>query len=289
MKTRVISGIVGVIILFVIVFSGSFFISAAVFLLSLIGIYEFYNAVSNVGYKPVRIFGYISCLPILIVGLNTQNKYFTDYLAIIKSASYISLGLFLIIIFLFLIIIFNFEKFNIINISLTVFGMLYVPFLFSFVVLTRRMDHGFYYLWIIFIGAFATDTCAYFSGRFFGKKKILPVISPKKTLEGSIGGILGSMILTYAFGIFLNYKLGKGSADIIPHYHFILLGAINGIISQVGDWGASAIKRFARVKDYGHLMPGHGGVLDRFDSILFVAPAVYFYIRLIVFDYQLLK
>jgi phosphatidate cytidylyltransferase len=282
LKTRIISGIIGIIILFVIVFSGSFFVSASIFLLSLIGIFEFYNAVSNVGYKPVRVFGYLACLPIIVVGFKTSNRHFTDYLDIIKSANYISLALFLVIIFLFLIIIFYHEKFNIINISLTVFGMMYVPFLFSFVVLTRKLDNGFYYIWLIFIGAFATDISAYFAGKFFGKRKILPIISPKKTFEGSIGGILGSMVLTCAFGLFVNYQLEKEMVQTIPYYHFIVLGGVNGIVSQVGDWGASAIKRFSRIKDYGNLMPGHGGVLDRFDSILFVAPTVYFYLRLVV-------
>ncbi|HEY9062377.1 MAG TPA: phosphatidate cytidylyltransferase [Pseudobacteroides sp.] len=282
MKTRIISGIIGIALLFVVVFSGSFFVSASIFLLSLIGIYEFYNAVSNVGYKPIRLFGYLSCLPILIVGLKTSNRFFTDYLDIIKSANYVSLALFLVMVFLFLIIIFFHEKFNIINISLTVFGMLYVPFLFSFVVMTRKLDNGFYYIWLIFIGAFATDTFAYFSGKFFGKRKILPVISPKKTFEGFVGGILGSMVLTSAFGLFINYLFKKDMGETIPYHHFIILGGINGIVSQIGDWGASAIKRFSRVKDYGNLMPGHGGVLDRFDSILFVAPTVYLYIRMVL-------
>ncbi len=282
MKTRIISGIVGIIILFVIVFSGSFFLSLSVFLLSLIGIFEFYNAVSNVGYKPVRILGYIACLPAIVIGLKTENRVVTDYLDIIKSANYISLVLFLIIVFLFLVIIFFHEKYNIINIALTVFGMLYVPFLFAFVVLTRKLDNGFYYIWLIFIGAFATDIFAYFTGKFLGKRKILPIISPKKTIEGSIGGILGSMVLTFAFGLFINSQLEKNMSHAIPYYHLIVLGGINGIVSQVGDWGASAIKRFSRIKDYGNIMPGHGGVLDRFDSILFVAPTVYFYITVVL-------
>jgi phosphatidate cytidylyltransferase len=287
LKTRIISGIVGLILLGAVVFSGSVVLGIGIFILSLLGIFEFYNAISNVGYKPVKTVGYISCISILVLGLNSVSfssaNRFGDYIGLLKSTTYISLGLFVIMAVLVSYIIFKHEKYNIIDISLTVFGVFYVTFLFSFVVLTRNMDNGFYLLWFIFIGAFVTDTFAYFSGRFFGKKKILPDISPKKTLEGAIGGIIGCVLITYIYGIFINSVFADKGLPPIEAYHFIIMGIINGLISQVGDWAASAIKRFSKVKDYGKIMPGHGGVLDRFDSILFVAPAVYLYLTLIVF------
>lgn len=282
MKTRIVSGIVGLILLGVVVFSGNVALGVGVCVLSILGIFEFYNAVSNVGYKPIKSVGYVSCISILIISLNNANR-FGDYIGLLKSTTYISLGLFIIMAVLVSFIIFKHEKYNIIDISLTIFGVFYVTFLFSFVVLTRNMDNGFYYLWIIFIGAFATDSFAYFSGRFFGKKKLLPEISPKKTFEGSIGGIIGCVLFTYLYGIFINSVFAQKGIPEIESYHFIILGMISGLISQVGDWAASAIKRFSKVKDYGRIMPGHGGVLDRFDSILFVAPAVYLYLVLIVF------
>ncbi len=282
-KTRLISGFIGLLLLGIIVYSGKIALSIGVFIVSLIGVYEFYNAVSNVGYKPVRMIGYISCVPVILIGLNGGNESIRDYLVLIRSANYIFLALFLVVIALMCMIIFFSEKYNIIDISLTVFGALYVPFLFYFIVLTRNLDYGIYYLWLIFIGAFATDTFAYLSGKFFGKVKLLPVISPKKTIEGSVGGILGCMILTYIYGFFINFMLVRDGSAGIPFYHFIILGAVNGVISQVGDWAASAIKRFSKIKDYGALIPGHGGVLDRFDSILFVAPSVFLYLCLIVF------
>src|SRR5690606_7424280 len=115
---------------------------------------------------------------------------------------------------------------------------------------------------------------AYFTGMLFGKRKILPIVSPKKSLEGSIGGVVGCALVTVLFGlIFL-----KG----ISMHHLIIMGLISGTVSQVGDWAASAIKRYSGIKDYGALMPGHGGVLDRFDSILFVAPHIYIYITLVI-------
>jgi phosphatidate cytidylyltransferase len=104
--------------------------------------------------------------------------------------------------------------------------------------------------------------------------KIVPKISPKKTLEGCIGGVAGCIIAMTLFGYFFRNELN------VPLIHFAVLGLICGIISQLGDWSASAVKRAVGIKDYGNLMPGHGGVLDRVDSILFTAPAVYFYINI---------
>lgn len=130
---------------------------------------------------------------------------------------------------------------------------------------------------MILIGACATDIFAYFTGVAIGRTKILPAISPKKSLEGSIGGVLGCTAAMAVFGLF-ERRLSGG----MPFYHFIILGVICGVISQLGDWAASAVKRYAEIKDFGNIMPGHGGVLDRIDSMLFVAPMVYFYIIFVV-------
>jgi len=280
MKIRIISSIVGLILLAAVIFLGKLAITVAIFLLAVMGVYEFYKSASKAGYKPVSIIGYISCFSILFIGFNGNLKNMNFNLE--QSLSYFSLGLYAALVLLFAMIIFLHEKYNLLDISITLFGIIYVVFLFSFVVLTRNMENGAMYFWLILIGAWATDTAAYFTGYIWGKRKILPAISPKKTLEGSIGGILGCIIVTTIYGFFMNYYFLKNSiADIAP-YHFIILGTINGVISQVGDWGASAIKRFVKTKDYGWIMPGHGGVLDRFDSILFIAPVVYFYIDLII-------
>ena len=127
----------------------------------------------------------------------------------------------------------------------------------------------------VFIGSWATDTCAYFAGYFFGKHKLAPVISPKKTVEGSIGGILGTLILmlTYSY-------IGAEVCDVrVNAVNVIILSLICGGVSQLGDLCASVIKREQGIKDYGHIMPGHGGVMDRFDSVLFAAPVVYYFIE----------
>jgi phosphatidate cytidylyltransferase len=278
LKTRVITGFILFALLLIILFFGPVVFGISVFIFALVGIYEFYNAVSNVGYKPVRIVGYLSCLTILMVTFNNgalDNQFAGHYINLFKSISYFSAGLFVIFFILFLFIVFLHEKYNVNDIALTVFGIFYVMFLFSFLVLTRNLNNGIYYIWFVFIGAWGTDISAYFTGKLIGKRKILPAISPKKTVEGTIGGIVGCSILTAGYSILL-VRMGIISWDVSV-VSFILLGLINGIISQVGDWGASAIKRHSNIKDYGTIFPGHGGVLDRFDSILFVAPIVYFF------------
>lgn len=266
MKTRIVSALVGLILLAVVMIFSEQILPLAVFLLSLIGVYEYYHAISKAGYKPVKIIGYISCLVLLIIG-------YCDIL----NGKYLSFAIFIMLAILMSLVVFKNSIYNIVDISVTVFGVIYVVYLFSFILMTRNLENGGYYIWLIFIGAWSTDTFAYFTGVAFGKRKLIESISPKKTIEGSIGGIIGCVLVTVLFGLYLNRFLA-----VVPIYHFILIGILCGIISQVGDLSASAIKRFVNIKDYGNIMPGHGGVLDRVDSILFVAPVIYFYISIFI-------
>lgn len=277
MKTRIISGAVALALLAAVMLLGSKAIGLAIFGLALLGIYEFYGAAVKGGYNPVYALGYIACLPMLYPAVTGQSPFTLLSGSRLNLVEYISLIIFLLIVLVLCLMIFSNGKYNLIDISVTLFGILYVPFLLSFVTLTRNLEYGYLYIWLIFIGGWVTDTCAYFTGVTFGRTKILPKVSPKKSLEGSIGGVVGCSAAMTVFGVLLADILGG-----IPIYHFIILGILCGIISQVGDWAASAIKRFVNIKDYGKVMPGHGGVLDRVDSILFVAPIVYFYIGLFI-------
>ena len=284
MKTRIISAVVAIILLAGVVYLGSVAIGIAIFALALIAVHEFYKALEKGGFKPVYLLGYLSCLPLLylsISGLLSQalqtqvaSPSAADLIVGGNGLLFVALIIFILLTVLYCFILFSDGKYTITDIALTLFGMIYVAFLFSFVTLTRNMEKGGLYIWLIFIGAWATDTFAYFTGVTIGKTKILPKISPKKSLEGSIGGVIGCIIAMLLFGWYFYSELG------IPLVHYAMLGLICGIISQIGDWSASAIKRTVGIKDYGNIMPGHGGVLDRLDSILFVAPAVYFYISL---------
>jgi phosphatidate cytidylyltransferase len=280
MKTRIISAIVALALLGVVMFLGRDALGIFVFILALISIHEFYGAMESGGYKPVRVIGYLSSLSLL---------YLIFYEKIIRrdvlfnnnaQLKLLTLFIFLIMVALFCILIFKHEEYSIADAAVTILGMLYVIFLFSFIILVRDMgDRGDLYIWLVFIGAWIPDTAAYFTGVTMGRTKILPVVSPKKSLEGSIGGIVGCVVIMVCVGLYLN-TLGIYGTVGIPLYHYIILGVLCGAISQIGDWAASAIKRYVGIKDYGWLMPGHGGVLDRFDSILFIAPVVFFYLSL---------
>lgn len=271
LKTRVISALVGLVLLIAVLYLGSITFGIAVGLIAAIGLYEFYNAVSKVkNINPIKVAGYLSVIPLLILGIQ-QIGWFNVDISILTGISAI------IIIFLSMAyIVFDHKNYTIIDVCTTAFGVLYVPFLLSFLVLIRNMEYGNYLIWLIFIGAWGTDTMAYTFGRLFGKRKIIPEISPKKTLAGAIGGIFGCIALMLAFGLLCNnYFNLEMSYGIL-----IILGLCSGVISQIGDWSASAIKRYVDIKDFGNIMPGHGGVLDRFDSILFVAPVVYYVLQL---------
>ena len=125
------------------------------------------------------------------------------------------------------------------------------------------------FVWLVYIIAFGSDTFAYFTGKFFGKNKLYPEVSPNKTVEGAIGGIIGSTVLSV---IYFNYL------SINKYFYIIIFSVSASVFSMAGDLTASKIKREYGIKDFGKFLPGHGGIMDRFDSVLFVAPAVYYFV-----------
>jgi len=142
----------------------------------------------------------------------------------------------------------------------------------SFIYMTREYPNGGYMVWLILISSWGCDTCAYIVGRLIGKKKIFPKLSPKKTLEGCIGGVVGTALIGGLYGYFFVEKvvLQQQVAGLIA-----FICAAGAVMSIVGDCAASAIKRNHEIKDYGNLIPGHGGIMDRFDSMIVTAPMVY--------------
>jgi len=279
LKTRVASAAVAIFLLIAVVFSGKTVIGISVFFVSIIAMYEYFKALENASYRPVKPVGYFSCLYILLLSLEHFSFGSLNWIKNVLSSEFLSLAVFIMLVASLSCIVFLHRKYNIVDVAVTVFGVFYITFLFSFIVLIRNMENGFFLVWLIFIGAFSTDTFAYFSGLLFGKHKLMPEISPKKTVEGAIGGMLGCTVATTLYGVYL---ISSGNVSVISLYHYIVLGILCGVISQLGDWAASAIKRFVKVKDYGNIMPGHGGALDRFDSILFTAPVIYYYINFIM-------
>ena len=253
---RTITGLILVALTIFLTFRGGKLLSYFVFLISIIGLREFYNAVNNKNYKPIRSIGYIACIGFLLNSLGYE----------IISLNFI---MFFVTISLIIAFVLN-EKIKLTDISITFFSIFYIPFLFQHII---YLD-GSIYIWFIFITAWGTDTFAYLAGNLFGKTKLCPELSPNKTVEGSIGGILGSVLITILFSKYFNFY---------PLWKLILLSALAAIIAQFGDLAASKIKRIMGIKDYGFILPGHGGILDRFDSILFTAPFVYYFVSLFLF------
>ena len=162
-----------------------------------------------------------------------------------------------------------YPKYNSEQMTMLFFGLIYVTVMLSFVFKVRFVQNGILYVWLIFIGAWGSDTCAYCVGKLLGKHKLPSKLSPNKTIEGCLGGIIGAALIGFLFALafFKNTDYW---------WQFAVIGAISSVISQIGDLTASAIKRNHEIKDYGNLIPGHGGILDRFDSIIFIAPIVFY-------------
>jgi phosphatidate cytidylyltransferase len=276
MKARVVSACAAILLLAVIVYLGETAIGLAVFVLAAAGVREFNGALEKAGFKPVYVLSYLSCLPVLYLAVAGLMPWQVIAMMDGKYSDAAALCLFVLVVLASCFVMFSGGRYKIADAAVTLTGIFYVVCMLSFVTLTRSMDKGYLYIWFIFIGAWATDTFAFFTGITIGKTKIVPSISPKKTLEGCIGGVLGCMLAMVVFGRCFNDALQ------IPVAHLAVLGFICGVISQLSDWSASAVKRAAGLKDYGNIMPGHGGVLDRLDSILFTAPAVYFYINIFI-------
>ncbi|MCR5608600.1 MAG: phosphatidate cytidylyltransferase [Lachnospiraceae bacterium] len=169
--------------------------------------------------------------------------------------------------------VFSFPKYTSEQITMAFFGLTYVVIMLSFIYRIRMLDNGLWLVWLVFMGSWISDTCAYCTGMLIGKHKLSPKVSPKKSIEGSLGGIIGAALLGGLYAYFVRDKI---SMSINPVVAFAIISGASSIISQLGDLAASAIKRNKGIKDYGTLIPGHGGILDRFDSVIFTAPIVYF-------------
>ena len=243
------------------VFLGGIYLEGFVFALSLLALWEFYNAIREKNFKPVKSAGYI-----LLVIYYLLNHNIELIMYVLVAAVFI----------LLILPVINL-KYTFIDVSLTLLGFIYCGILFSFVYLISKKPSGEFLVWIIFIGSWLSDTAAYYCGKNFGKHKLSPKVSPKKTIEGSIGGFIGATVFTGIFGILIQRYI-----NVMQIYNYFIIGALCGIFGQFGDLVASSIKRNVGIKDYSNLIPGHGGVLDRFDSIIFSATVVFYYLTFII-------
>ena len=263
MKTRIFSGIMLILVLFALLYFGGYVLLAALFLFSEIGLFEFNRAVSK-QHRPYVWLGYAAVL--VYYGLLAVRKEWIME----GNAGF----LFLVILFLILMIstVSFYPERRYEDAFLTFGGVVYVAVLFSFVYFVRVRENGFYYTWFLFWAAWGSDTCAYFTGRALGKHKLVPKLSPNKTIEGAVGGVAGAMIICLVYGLIIRPYVGMSPATMC--LLSLCIGFFGAILGQVGDLFSSSIKRFESIKDFGNLIPGHGGILDRFDSVLLTGTVV---------------
>ena len=245
-------------LIIVILFSPEAVFCAVVILFILGGVWEYNHMVFENGFVREKIEGLIFAIiiPLFVFFGNSQ------YLLAVLAFS---------VLFVFILFVLSIKEsnFDILSVAKVIFGLMYIPFLMSYFILLRTMEKG--VLWVLFVLviAFAGDIAALYAGKSFGKHKLIPLVSPGKTVEGMAGLVLGS---TIACLIFSYYFLPEISLMQIANLAFV-----GSIIGQLGDICESAIKRNYGLKDASSLLPGHGGLLDRMDCLLFIAPFVYYY------------
>lgn len=275
-RTRLLSGILLVILALITLISGgyvTFFVTAAI---SLIGMYELYR-VFGIEKKAPGICGYLFAIfyyGILLLknakGMihgAMQDVWPTEW-----ESDAILLLFVVFLVVLLAILVLSYPKYHAREVVSAFFGLFYVAVMLSYIYQIRMLAGGAFTVWLVFVCSWGCDTCAYCVGILFGRHKMAPVLSPKKSVEGGVGGIAGAALIGCLYALAINHWGGAG-VDVL---RFALIGAVGGVVSQIGDLAASAIKRNYEIKDYGTLIPGHGGIMDRFDSVIFTAPIIYF-------------
>jgi len=260
-KTRLISGILLVIAALLTIISGGYVLFFTLVCISLIGMQELYKAMGVHGESTglLEIIGYLGAI-----------LYYVSLL--LGFESYGLMTVLVSLILLMFVYVFTYPKYNAHQIMSAFFGVVYVAVMLSFILLTRNLPDGKFIVWLIFLCSWGCDTCAYCVGMLIGKHKMAPVLSPKKSVEGGIGGVVGAGLLGVIYA----------AAIQGPMVEYAVICGIGALISMVGDLAASAIKRNQGIKDYGKLIPGHGGILDRFDSVIFTAPVIYYLAKIIL-------
>lgn len=257
-KTRLISGIVLVALALLLIITGGNVLLGALCVISLIGMFELYR-IFKIEKEPAGVAGYIAAI---VYYLNLLFGFIPDMMMFVLS----------VLVVLMFIYVFSYPKYKTEQMLAAFFAVFYVAVMLSFVYRTRMLPMGTYTVWLIFLCSWGCDTCAYCVGMLIGKHKMAPVLSPKKSIEGAVGGVVGAAALG---AIYAAVTHGPG-------VEYAVICAVGALISMVGDLAASAIKRNRGIKDYGKLIPGHGGILDRFDSVIFTSPIIFYLAKMLL-------
>lgn len=254
-KTRLISGILLVAAALLTIITGGAVLWTVLLCISVIGAEELYRAM-DVHKNGFGLLETAACLGILL--------YYGA--AALDFGRYGMMAVILALILILFVYVFTYPKYDARQIAAVFLGIVYVAVMLSYIYLTRNLENGHFIVWLIFLCSWGCDTCAYCVGMLIGKHKMAPVLSPKKSVEGAVGGVIGAALLGVAYA-----AATKG-----PMAEYAVICAAGALISMVGDLAASAVKRNQGIKDYGKLIPGHGGILDRFDSVIITAPVIYY-------------
>ncbi len=263
-KQRVISGAILVIIAVITLYFGGILTCAVMCGVSLIGVMELLR-VYDLHKKSLGVAAYVATAVYYVLLYFDSNKFILPVI-------------FIYLLVILAVYVLSFPAYKDGDVMAAFLAFVYVSVMLSYVYIIRDLENGAILVILIFVSSWGNDTCAYLVGRAIGKHKMSPVLSPKKSVEGLIGGILGAGILGAVFGIIYNHFMTNEFSVWI----FALIGAVCAIPAVIGDLAASAIKRNNDIKDYGRLIPGHGGILDRFDSIIFTAPIMYYLIIILL-------
>ncbi len=260
MKTRIISSIILLPLVFLVMAVGGPALYATLCLATLLGFYEFFRAVK----MTEKAYIFIASAH----GILTYIFYWSGHM------DYLYMLNILMILLMLAFYALKFPKVKMEDLAYTFFAIFYILFLMLSIAFVRDSAYyGNWMIWLIFAIAFGSDSSAYFVGVNLGKHKLVPKLSPNKTIEGAIGGLLGAGIIALIFGIIM-YVYGPFTSGLQVGFMFVI-GLVGSVISQIGDLVGSAMKRHTGIKDFGKTIPGHGGILDRLDSILVTAAYIY--------------
>lgn len=263
--TRLISGVVMVIVALATMWLGGAYLAGILLFISLAGYRELTKAqkvnTAAKGINGLEIIGFAGVI------------FYYAVMYIWQNTTVLLMGIVLVFMAEMFLYVVLFPRYRAEQAVTAIFSFLYAPVMLSFMYMTRMSHMGIYLVWLILISSWGCDTSAYCVGKLIGRTKIFPVLSPHKSLEGCIGGVAGAALIG---GLYAYFVVEPKVTDQNVLWIIVFISAVGALMSMIGDLAASAIKRNHDIKDYGKILPGHGGIMDRFDSMIVTAPMIYF-------------
>ncbi len=263
---RVLSAVVGSIIVLLLIFAPVWVFNLAISVACLLALYELYMSFKQETKWQIVLLDYIAAIAIMLTPFISFQGYQKGIFTFILVAYLMLL--------LICSIVWN-DRIKFYDVGTSFFMLIYAVLFLYHLTFIRQMENGVILIFLPLLGAWMPDTFAYFTGKLCGRHKLIPSVSPNKTVEGSIGAVVGCVLMFVVYGLVIQFWVGGYT---VSYPRLLLLALLCGVFAQFGDLAASVIKRECHTKDFGNLIPGHGGILDRADSLIFVAPVVYYFL-----------